>query len=204
MVAAVAIAALLPLTACGSGDGNAATAPTGRAVPGPAARDATPAPFPFPADIKIVFESPKPAEATRAAIIGGFEYVYQGYYYGLHTRGKDRRFFKRMQHEALFGFSKTFDASVRRGDTVTGTLRFFNTQVSAISGNRGAAVASCVDETQWRMKNLRTKKIIPTLPENRRHYQVTAAMRRGDDGVWRMFDFTTYYLPDSRAKECQQ
>lgn len=203
----VVLAALLSVAGCGgSSAAGGAVRPTGKAVPGaqPNAAAARAA-FPFPADIKIMFTSPKPADATNAGIIDGFEYVYQGYYYALHTKGKDRRFFQRMEHEALFNFSKTFDGAVKAKYSVVGTLRFFNTRVSSTSGTRGAAVGSCVDESQWRTKNLRTGKTTPTAKRPaRRQYMVTAAMRRGDDGIWRMFDFSTYHLPDARAKECQQ
>jgi hypothetical protein len=131
--------------------------------------------------------------------------VYQGYYYALHTRGKDRRVFGRLEHEAQFTFSKIFDEAVKAKYSVTGTLRFFNTRVAATSGKRGAAVDSCIDESQWQLKNLRTGRTSPAAKrQNRRLYKVTAAMRLGNDGTWRMFDFDTYFLPDARAKECQQ
>lgn len=206
LATALALAALLPAAGCGgSPDSGAAVRPSGTAVSPQGAGAAAKSAFPFPADIKIVFESPKPADPKQARIIGDFEYVYQGYYYSLHTRGRDRRFFQRMEHEALFNFSKTFDGAVKAKYSVVGTLRFFNTRVSSTSGTRGAAVGSCVDESQWRTKNLRTGKTTPTAKRPaRRQYMVTAAMRRGDDGIWRMFDFSTYHLPDARAKECQQ
>ncbi len=201
-----ALAMLLPVAGCGgTPDSGAAVRPAGTAVPNPAPGNEAKAAFRFPADIKIVFASPKPADTKHARIISDFEYVYQGYYYALHTRGKDRRFFQRMEHEALFNFSKTFDEAVKAKYSVVGTLRFFNTRVASTSGTRGAAVESCIDESQWRTKNLRTGKTAPTAKRpDRRYYKVTAAMRRGDDGLWRMFDFSTYHLPDARAKECQQ
>lgn len=202
---ALVMTMLLPLAGCGSGEERPDVKPSGQAPAAQSADSSAKAEFPFPPDIELVFESPPPSDPTKAAIISGFEYVYRGYYYSLHTRGKDRRFFKRTEHEALFLLSKTFDGAIKNRLSVTGRLRFFNTRVPSVSGGRGAAVESCIDETQWRVKELRTGKTVPaTRKKNRRRYKIIAAMRRGDDAVWRMFDFTTYYLPDTRAKECQQ
>lgn len=204
--AALALAALLPLAGCGgSSGGGAAVRPSGQAVPNAPGDVAAKSEFPLPADMQLAFESPRPADRKRADIIAGFEYVYRGFYYSLHTKGKDRRFFKRMEHEALFLFSKTFDGAVKNHLSNTGRLRFFNTRVSAVNGDRGAAVDSCIDQTQWRVKDLRTGETGPAARKaGLRRYKVVVAMRRGDDGLWRMFDLTTYHPPDTRAKECQQ
>jgi hypothetical protein len=110
-----------------------------------------------------------------------------------------------LQFDALTAFSKAFDYSMENRMTVVGTLRFFNTRVLANSGDRGGAVETCVDESQLRKRSRRTGKTVPTIKTKRdRFYKVISGMRRGDDGVWRMSEFLTYNLPDSRAKECQQ
>lgn len=87
-----------------------------------------------------------------------------------------------------------------------GTIRFFDTEVTAVYNGTGAAVESCVDESRFGTKDARSgRPDAGSTPSTKKAvFKIRTGMQRGDDGVWRLASYETDKLPDPAAKECRQ
>lgn len=77
-----------------------------------------------------------------------------------------------------------------KGQSVTGVARLYDLRVTAVVG-KGAQVDVCVDETRMTIVSARTGKAITPQPDSSKApYMQTMLAHRGDDGVWRIRQFS--------------
>jgi hypothetical protein len=161
-------------------------------------------PFPFASDLRVIFESAPPKSATGARVYADFKYLLNAYYYAGQTQGQDHRYEDRLLGEERGVFINTLTPILAKHLAPWGTIRYFKTRVTGLYG-RGAALETCVDETKFGTKDVRTGKPDPkSLPSAKKaRYKMIAGMQRGGDGVWRLVSYQTDKLPDRAAEACQ-
>jgi hypothetical protein len=180
--------------------------PSGRAVtPSPSVVGEV-AQFPFARDIQVLFEAPAPADTVRARVYADFRYLFAAYYYAGQTEGQDRRYEDRLLGTERSVFAGPLAKMVDDHKAPWGTVRFFDTQVTAVYNNTGAAVETCVDESRFGTKDAQSgKPDAGSTPSTKKaFFKIRAGMQRGGDGVWRLVSYETDKLPDPAAKGCQQ
>lgn len=199
------VAVLAAATGCTGNAKGGAFRPSGQAVtPSPsAAREV--ARFPFAPDTQVVFETPAPADTVQARVYADFRYLFAAYYYAGQVQGRDHRYEDRLVGTERSVFVGTLTKLADDHKAPWGTVRFFDTQVTAVYG-AGAAVETCVDESRFGTKDARTGKpdARSTPSTKKARYRIRAGMQRDGDGVWRLVSYETDKLPDPMAKGCQQ
>ena len=206
----LAVAAVLAAVTAGTGctGGNAkggAFRPSGQAAtPSPSVAGEV-ARFPFAPDTQVVFETPAPADAVQTRVYADFRYLFAAYYYAGQVQGRDHRYEDRLVGTERSVFAGTLTKLAGDHKAPWGTVRFFDTQVTAVYG-AGAAVETCVDESRFGTKDARSgKPDAGSTPSAKKSlYRIRAGMQRGGDGVWRLVSYETDKLPDPLAKGCQQ
>ena len=194
------------VSGCTTGGHTGAFHPTGR--PGAPSPSAAPevATFPFSPDTQVVFESQAPSDTVRARVYADFRYLFAAYYYAGQAQGQDHRYEDRLLGTERSVFMGTLAGMVDDHKAPWGTIRFFDTEVTAVYNGTGAAVESCVDESRFGTKDARSGRpdAGSTPSAKKAVFKIRAGMQRGDDGVWRLVSYETDKLPDPAAKECRQ
>lgn len=199
-------AALIAMAGCTQGKAKeGGFHPSGRAVTPAPSTTGEAARFPFASDTQVVFETAAPADAVKARVYADFQCFFAAYYYAGQAQGQDHRYEDRVLGTERSVFTGTLAKLVDDHKAPWGTIRYFDTQVTAVYG-AGAAVETCVDESRFGTKDARSgKPDAGSTPSAKKAFSKTrAGMQRGDDGVWRLVSYETYELPDSMAKGCQQ
>jgi hypothetical protein len=188
LVAGAGVAALA-LAACGGGRAPVFH-PAGR-IPRQSAVTLTlpaqnaPGGFRFPAGVSIQFTTPLPAGSPDRAIVAGYRAYVLALWAAVLSHGQDTAF----QHLAG-GNARAFVLRetryyAARGQTVRGTIRYFDTTVTAVYFGRGANVTSCVDASGFRGVNTRTGATTgPVFPHRYARYLEDVAEARAPDGAW--------------------
>jgi hypothetical protein len=203
------VAAAIVLAAvggCGTGGHTGAFHPAGRAgAPSPSAAPEV-AEFPFSPDTQVVFESQAPSDPVRARVYADFRYLFAAYYYAGQAQGRDHRYEDRLLGTERSVFTRTLARMVDDHKAPWGTIRFFDTAVTAVYNGTGAALETCVDESRFGTKDARSGRpdADSTPSAKKAVYKIRAGMQRGDDGVWRLASYETDKLPDPVAKECRR
>jgi hypothetical protein len=209
--AAILAAGVLAVVAACGGSGSAAVfRPSGTLSPVPT-RAPLPVPagphlggFRFPVGVSIEFESPAPAEATRRAVISG----YQGYVLSLWaavlSHGTNTAYQQQDAGNAV-GFVRHEAARYRLpGATVRGTIDYYGTRVAAIYFGTGADVLSCVDASAFHRVNARTGATMgPALPARLAHYLENVAEGRRPDGTWFVNRLAIYPASSTEGAMCR-
>jgi hypothetical protein len=203
----LAVAIVLAAVAACSGEAKGgAFRPSGRAgTPSPSVAGEV-AQFPFARDTRVLFETPAPADAVRARVYADFRYLFAAYYYAGQAQGQDHRYEDRLLGTERSVFAGTLAELVDDHKAPWGTVRFFDTQVTAVYNDTGAAVETCVDESRFGTKDARSGKpdAGSTPSAKKAFFKIRAGMQRAGDGVWRLVSYETDKLPDPAAKGCQQ
>lgn len=204
--AAVLAIGLAAVSGCTGGNAKGGTfRPSGQAVtPSPSVAGEV-ARFPFTPDTKVIFETPAPADTAQARVYADFRYLFAAYYYAVQAQGQDHRYEDRLLGTERSLFAGSVAKLVDDHRVPWGTVRFFDTQVTAVYG-AGAAVETCVDASRFGTKDARSGKPDPgsTPSTKKAFYRIRAGMQRGGDGVWRLVSYETDKRPDPMAKGCQQ
>lgn len=201
-------AGLLGAVACGSG-----TAATFR----PAGKIATSAPapaqagapglqaFPLPPSLRVVLDTPLPADQAQAAIMVADENYQLAFYYSLSTGGKDRTYTRYASAipqgggGSLAQFTQQDIAHYAAGHlSRSGTIRFFDGKLIEDKG-AGAELQYCVDQSQFDSVNTQTGS---TTPLKNPYYLEQDSLVRESDGSWLVTYTYGYYLPNQHAQEC--
>jgi hypothetical protein len=209
--AGMTAASLVLLTACGGGGGDngsdkiqttQTSTPSATASASPAA-SATPAVkrpvITLPADAKNVFEDQHTGDPTRDTVLvdeaQGVTSVYAAIAEGkAHTPALE--FYN--SGKALGAAVDFIQGWVDKGETWTGTIRYFDRKVTMRSDG-SAVVIYCSDESKAYIKNRKTGKVTYSAPSADGYVQYNERLVKSTQGVWQIDNV----ISDRGAKACQ-
>lgn len=191
-------AAVTLLTSCGSSDdgpdritgakdsaGDAKESPA--ASSSPAADDDPDAPrFAFPEDVTVEVESEPTGDAAEDAILRDHGYAVQSIRLGYAKQDPRLDVLERyLAGDALAGWRAGIDEFVADGKTVTGTVRYYDRDVTSHKGDV-ASVVYCEDQTNSYAKIADTGRVLRTEPSPDDFIRHVSTMRKTADGLWQM------------------
>lgn len=206
----LAMSVLAGVTACGSGSA-AVFRPAGSlsARPAQAAPLATPAgqrlgSFRFPAGVSIDFTSPAPADPSRRAIVAGYQDYVLSMWAGVLSHGSDAAYTTQAAGNALTFAGREVARYRSPGRTVSGTIRYSGTRVTAVYLGNGASVISCVDASAFHDVNAQTgARLGPALPGRPARYLEEVSEGRRSDGTWLVNRSVTYAASSPQGAMCR-
>ncbi|MFF0725855.1 hypothetical protein [Streptomyces sp. NPDC004134] len=192
------VAAITLLTACGSSDDKpdritgaketgTESEESSSASPSPAADGGADAPeFDFPDDVEVEVESEPTGDAAEDAILRDHGYAVQSIRLGYAKQ--DPRLDLLEQYlggDALLGWRAGIDEFVQDGKTVSGTVRYYDREVTSQKGDV-ASVVYCEDQTHSYAKIADSGKVLKTEPSADDFIRHVSTMRKTADGLWQM------------------
>ncbi|GAB2818776.1 lipoprotein [Streptomyces chlorus] len=211
---ALTATAALTLSACGSSDEGSsaedkdsdkiAGADTGGGKSAPPSASPAPAAegrpkIDFPSDAKNIFEYEETGDPVKDAVLADS---------ALSVNSVDEAIFVGSADTEALGFYNTEKALsgsityvlgyVKKDDTWVGETRYFDYKVS-LSGENGAYVTYCSDESDSFIKNKKTGKVEDTPTTADSYVLYNTKLEKRADGVWQ----TTDVASNRGSKECQ-
>ncbi|GAA4074717.1 MULTISPECIES: hypothetical protein [Streptomyces] len=193
--AAAALAAALLLTGCGGGSqgAGAKTVPgadtTGSATPS-ASASATPADranrpkVTLPAGETLSFDPETTGDPVKDAVLrDNAEYVRAVDEAIADQDGKATKVAFYAKDDALVGALQWIAAVTKQGVSITGTIRYFDRQVS-VRQDGAATLTYCGDETKGFTKDRKTGKVNVTPANSDSYISYALVLRKSDKGVW--------------------
>ncbi|MEO3808786.1 hypothetical protein ABGB17_07265 [Sphaerisporangium sp. B11E5] len=158
-------------------------------------------------DLTVQVESPAGLTQAQQAIVEAFTTGYVSSWKAVTSQGEDDAYLKAAEEQAARDSYTWVRGFVNRGRSAAGTAKLYSIQVASVSG-RGAEVDACVDESAVQVTDADTGQAIPDQPDWTKPptavYLQIAALRRGDDGRWRVKAYMHATYPHQRAKECRR
>lgn len=204
LLAAVALTAVaaLTLSACGSGGDSSksndkiAGADAGdsstSASPSAVASDTVDRPdVTLPDDMKSVFEEWKTGDVTKDAALADAERALGSVDDAIargDTKSKALAFY--YQNDALISEVKWVQAWLDANITWTGTIRYFDPQVT-LSGKKTAVVIYCADDSKAYNKDRKTGKVDKTPASDSPYVLYNTRLEENGEGVWVTTGLTT-------------
>ncbi|OSP44965.1 hypothetical protein B7767_02090 [Streptomyces sp. 13-12-16] len=193
--------AALTLSACGSDDGDSTAKDSDKAVdtggekspsPGPSASDADGRPkITFPSDAKNVFEYEKTGNAAKDTALADST---------LSVNSIDEAIFEGSTDTEALGFYNTESALsasityalryINEEETWVGETRYFDYKVS-LSGDDGAYVTYCSDESKSFIKDKKTGKVDYTPTTANAYVLYNTKLAKNAEGVWQTTDVSS-------------
>ncbi|MEU5318759.1 hypothetical protein AB0G67_18815 [Streptomyces sp. NPDC021056] len=207
--AAFAMTATLLLTACGGGDGGSPDdikgAGTGAGSPSASASASTPAGAPdisVPKDLDLVFDFDEPSDAKHAAALVGAQNYIRALDHGIDQQDPNDPAYRYYSLNQAAQYAKSQIETWKKGGwTVTGTDKYYDEEVSTLSGGQGVLVEFCRNQAKFYGKEIKSGKVLSS-EENLASYQ-TFRLRMippsGSSEVWRAFTIEVI----GKAKECR-
>ncbi|GII75494.1 hypothetical protein Sru01_04760 [Sphaerisporangium rufum] len=163
---------------------------------------------PVASGMSVDIEWPAGLDAERQAMVGAFTDGYVGSWKAVASGGTDTGYLSGVEDQAARDAYTWVSRFVNRRESATGTAKVYGIRVASVTG-RGAEVDACVDETGVRVTEAGAAgRPVPSQPSWTRLpagvYLQVAAVRRGDDGVWRVRAYLHAAYPSRRAKECRR
>ncbi|WP_066369342.1 hypothetical protein [Herbidospora mongoliensis] len=191
------------LTACGAPADKGFT-PQG-AAPSKAAVEAPPATaetITITDTLKISIEWPD----QRDDMIAAFADSYVDQWKAVASGGTDDTYLAGVEDDASRTALAWVTSFTATDTSAQGTAKLYSIRVAAVDG-RGAEIDACVDTSGIQVIDETDTPVANqpnwTKPPKSIYLQV-AAVRRGDDGTWRVKLFKHAAYPDQAAKECQR
>ncbi|MFD4985908.1 hypothetical protein [Streptomyces sp. NPDC058374] len=195
---ALAAAATLVLSACGSDEAPSASKDTIEgAETGDSTKKESPTAEPskaagrpeitLPDDVDNVFEGWKTGDKTKDAILADLEQNVDAMSDAIVRGDTDSpkvAFYR--QGDALVSAGKWVQAWLDEDVSYTGTIRYYQPSV-VLSGDKSAGVSYCADESKAFNKNRTTGKVDKT-SEDSPLVSYAMQMRKNDDGVWQALE----------------
>ncbi|AXQ56592.1 hypothetical protein ACWGUN_21325 [Streptomyces koyangensis] len=193
---ALAAAATLVLSACGTDEAPSSAKDTiegaekgeGAQKESPSAEPSKAAGRPdikLPDDVDNVFEGWKTGDKTKDAILADLEQNVDAMSDAIlrgETESPKVAFYR--QEEALVSSVKWIQAWLDEDLSYTGTVRYYQPNV-VLSGDRGAGVGYCADESKAFNKSRKTGKVDKkSNADDSPYIRYVMQMRKSDDGVW--------------------
>lgn len=209
--AAFAVSAALLLSACGGGDDSSsddikgADTASGSPSASASASAKTPADAPdisVPKDLDLVFDFDEPSDAKHAGALAGAQNYIRALDHGIDQQDPNDPAYQYYSLDQAATYAKSQIESWKKGGwTVTGTDKYYDEEVTTLSGGQGVLVKFCRNQAKFYGKEIKTGKTLYT-EENLESYQ-TFRLRMippsGSSEVWRAFTVEVI----GKAKECQ-
>ncbi|GIH21978.1 hypothetical protein Aph01nite_02880 [Acrocarpospora phusangensis] len=205
MTIARAALLVLVLSACGApagrefvpggGAATAKAAPAASSAPAPGVETVTAAP-----GLKVTIEWP----SERNVMVKAFTDSFVGQWRAVGTDGEDESYLEGVEEPANRDAYRWVRSFLAEKQSAQGTAKLYALRVASVTG-RGAEINACVDTSGIRVTDAAGDPVADqppwTAPPQSTYLQV-AAVRRGDDGTWRVKLFRHASYPHERAKEC--
>ncbi|MGW7203825.1 hypothetical protein [Streptomyces sp. NPDC054837] len=205
--AAFAMTATLLLTACGGGDGGSPDdiKGAGTGAGSPSASASTPAGAPdisVPKDLDLVFDFDEPSDAKHAAALVAAQNYIRALDHGIDQQDPNDPAYRYYSLNQAAQYAKSQIETWKKGGwTVTGTDKYYDEEVSTLSGGQGVLVKFCRNQAKFYGKEIKSGKVLYS-EENLASYQ-TFRLRMippsGSSEVWRAFTIEVI----GKAKECR-
>jgi hypothetical protein len=209
LVAVAAAATAACVAACGGGSAQVFRPAGSLSTPGVQAPLPTPTGerfggFLFPAGVSIDFASPVPADATRRAVITGYQNYVLSLWAAVLSHGRNTAYQRQNSGNSL-GFVRREAAHYRSAAaTIKGTISYYDTRIAGIYFGSGADVLSCVDASAFHHVNTRTGATMgPALPTRFTHYLENVAEGRRPDGTWSVNRLAIYPASSTQGAMCR-
>ncbi|MFD7435863.1 hypothetical protein [Streptomyces sp. NPDC059861] len=216
VAAALATAAALLLTACGSEDDKSsdndkiAGADQGAETPKestePPAAPAEDKPdgvdVSLPKDMNLVFDWTKPADKNEAAAMDDAANFFRAIYRGVDKRTtKDAAVTSYATGDGLRYAETQIDAWIDGGWTATGTLRHYDATTRSATNGTSVEVAFCADSGEFFGKEIKTKKILKTNPsiEDFDYYKIVMVKFPTGTDLWQ----ASKVFVETKAAKCK-
>jgi hypothetical protein len=158
-------------------------------------------------DMTVQVEWPAGLDTGRQAIVQAFTSGYVGSWKAVTSQGEDQTYLGAAEDQAARDSYTWVQGFVGKGRSVIGTAKLYAVQVASVTG-RGAEVDACVDESGVQVTDATTHQPIAEQPGWTKTptavYLQVAAVRRGEDGRWRVKAYMHATYPHQRAKECRR
>ncbi|MEV7967302.1 hypothetical protein AB0O34_15150 [Sphaerisporangium sp. NPDC088356] len=155
----------------------------------------------------VSIEWPSGLDGAQQAMVKAFTDGYVGSWKAVVSQGKDTAYLSGVEDQAGRDAYTWVRGFVERRESATGSAKVYAVRVAAASG-RGAEVDACVDESGVRVTEAGSGRPITGQPAWTRQptavYLQVAAVRKGDDGAWRVKTYLHASYPHERAKECRR
>ncbi|MEU1270192.1 hypothetical protein [Streptomyces sp. NPDC005799] len=207
--AAFTLAATLLLTACGGGEKSSSDdikgADTGSAGPSTSASasDVNAPDVSVPSDFHLVFDFETPSDAKQAAALTGAENFIRALKHGIAQQDPNDPAYQYYASGQAANYAKSqIQAWVKGSWTVTGTDKYYDANVTSLSGGKRELVTFCRNQGKSFSKEIKTGKILYT-DENADSYvkyQLLVFPPSGSTKVWK----TSVVDVTERSKECQK
>jgi hypothetical protein len=185
------------------GGGASSPAPASGAV-GSASTAATDAPglkdFAFPASVQVQFQTPLPAAGAQRAAMIGYENYARSMWYAVYTHGSSKAYRQFAGGNALTFVKTLISQYTADGDTLRGTIVYYDTSVPSVYYGAGALVESCVNASGLFKVNSSTGQVAGTVFSAKfGYYQEQAAAGKKPDGTWWIGHTDSYPAADGGA-----
>ena len=160
--------------------------------------------FRFPAGVSIDFISPAPGDASRQAIVAGYQNYVLSMWAGVLSHGSDTAYQNQAVGNALTFVHREVARYQTAGRTVRGTIQYSGTRVTGVYFGNGASVISCVDATAFHDVNAQTgARLGPALPARPVRYLEEVSEGRRSDGTWFVNRSVTYAASSPQGATCR-
>ncbi|CAM5530983.1 Lipoprotein OS=Streptomyces rochei OX=1928 GN=G3I25_30385 PE=4 SV=1 [Streptomyces rochei] len=216
VTAALATAAALLLTACGSGDEKSsdndkiAGADQGTETPSkspePSGAPAETKPdgvdVSLPKDMNLVFDWEKPKDENEAAAMEDAANFFRAIYRGVDKRTTEDAAIAAYATGEGLNYARTqVDAWIEGGWTATGTLRHYDVATRSTENGKAVEVAFCADSGKFYGKEIKTEKVLKTQPsiEDFDHYKIIMVKYSTGENLWQ----ASKVFVETKAVKCQ-
>lgn len=159
------------------------------------------------AELQVRVERPTTSNPGQIGMFTAIEEFYTGSWRAVVTRGRDLSYLADLEVDVGRKSYEWVREFLDEKASVRGTARLYGLTVSAVSG-AGAQVDVCVDESGLRLVDAATGRPVTRQPAWTRPpqsaYQYIAAVRKEDDGTWRIRALQHAVHPHERARACRR
>ncbi|MCX5422890.1 hypothetical protein [Streptomyces sp. NBC_00078] len=210
--AAFTVAATLLLAACGGGNDKSSDdikgADKGSSSPSASASASTTPggdgpDLSLPKDFKLVFDFDKPSDPKHAAALANAQNYLRALNHGIVEQDPNDPAYQYYSLNQAAQYAKSqIEAWVKGKWTVYGTDRYYDADVTTLSGGQGTLVTFCENQTKSYSKEIKTGKILYTKASLNSYlkYRLVMVPPSGSSKVWRAFTIEVI----GKAKECQR
>lgn len=152
----------------------------------------------LPSDVVDDFQGWKTGDETKDAVLADAGRAQTATNYAIIKGNPDESalaFYR--QGDALAGGAQWVQSFVDDGITYTGTVRYFDPEVT-LHGSSSAAVTFCTDESKAFNKDRKTGRVDRTPSDDDAYVFYTTRLTKAEDGVWR----TTQLASDRGNSKC--
>ncbi|MFH8237062.1 hypothetical protein [Streptomyces sp. NPDC018321] len=216
VTAALATAAALLLTACGSGgekpsdsdkiagadQGTETPSKSPEASGAPAESKPDGVDLSLPEDMNLVFDWEKPQDANEAAAMEDAANYIRAIYRGVDKRTtKDAAVTAYSTGDGLTYAETQIDSRIDGGWTSTGTRRHYDVATRSASNGNSVEVAFCVDSSKFYGREVKTGKVLKSEPSiaDFDHFKIIMVKYPTSESLWQ----ASKVFVETKAEQCQ-